>query len=132
MILENADRQIYGDRVSTGAAQGGKMGNRKKQLHKLVCQAIESEVIFLTKHATERSQERGILVDDILYSALKGAVIEENCETYANPTCHICGRTMKGTRVYSIWAYNEKNGVATLITVFNPDANPWNNSHKRR
>jgi hypothetical protein len=109
-----------------------KVKNRKKQIHKFVCQAIQNQRVSFRYHALCRSQERGISSEDILYSVFTGAVFEENSDVTPLPTCSIGGRTRKGKRVHSFWGYNEETGYIVLISLYDPDANHWINSHRRR
>lgn len=42
------------------------------------------------------------------------------------------GNTFEAEPVHSVWAYNEANGVAVLITVYRPDPERWIDFRERR
>ncbi|AFZ27321.1 hypothetical protein Cylst_5292 [Cylindrospermum stagnale PCC 7417] len=108
------------------------MGNRKQQIHKLISAAINTRTFNFTAHAVTQSQHRCLVSEDIFYSVLKGSVLEEQQDLNRAPKFIVSGRTEFGMRLETVWAYNERNGWATLISLFSPDTNPWNKSHIRR
>ncbi len=62
----------------------------------------------------------------------QGEIIEEYPEDKPYPSCLIYGDTFPGEPVHSVWAYNEANRWAVLITVYRPDPKRWINWRKRR
>ena len=44
----------------------------------------------------------------------------------------IFGHTFSGDPVHSVWAFNDENQWAVLITVYRPDPKRWINFRKRR
>lgn len=108
------------------------MGNRNQQVHKLISESIKKGALRFTDHAVCRSYNRCFQAEDIIYSAVNGSVVEEQQDFYRAPKFIVCGRTKSGKCLKTVWAYNERNGWATLITVFSPDTNRWSKSHLRR
>ncbi|MCF8143092.1 MAG: DUF4258 domain-containing protein [Deltaproteobacteria bacterium] len=48
------------------------------------------------------------------------------------PSCLIYGQTFGGDPVHSVWAFNDDNQWAVLITVYRPDCQRWIDFRKRR
>jgi hypothetical protein len=48
------------------------------------------------------------------------------------PSCLIYGETFSGEPVHSVWAYNQENQWAVLITVYRPDPRRWIDWRTRR
>jgi hypothetical protein len=48
------------------------------------------------------------------------------------PSCLIFGRTFGGDPVHSVWAFNDENLWAVVITVYRPDPNRWIDFRQRR
>ena len=70
--------------------------------------------------------------DEIFFSVLQGEVIEDYPDDVPYPSCLIYGDTFADVPVHSVWAYNEDNRWAVLITVYRPDPERWMNWRTRR
>jgi hypothetical protein len=106
--------------------------NRKQHIHNLICRAIKAECFVFSGHAMDQSTCRNFDQENIINSVLIGSVLEEQHDLNRAPRFIVCGRTKSGVRLETVWAYNERNGLATLISLFSPDKNGWCNSHIRR
>ena len=71
-------------------------------------------------------------LDEILFSVLRGEIIEDYLTDQPYPSCLILGTTPAGVAIHSVWAYNKNNGWAVLITVYRPDPERWTNRRERR
>jgi hypothetical protein len=94
--------------------------------------AIRSNQLRITDHADEESQADKLTFDEIFFSVLQGEIIEEYPHDKPYPSCLIYGNTFTDEPVHSVWAYNEDNQWAVLITVYRPDPERWINWRERR
>lgn len=97
-----------------------------------IIEAIRANRIRITDHADEEAEADKLTFDEIYFSVLHGEVIEEYPTEKPYPSCLIYGQTFSGDPVHSVWAYNESNKWAVLITVYRPDPNQWIDWRKRR
>lgn len=97
-----------------------------------IIDAIRADRIKITDHADEEANSDDLTFDEIFYSVIKGQILEcyETDKPY--PSCLIYGDTFTGFPVHSVWAYNEENSWAVLITVYRPDPERWINWKERR
>jgi hypothetical protein len=97
-----------------------------------IIEAIESNRIRITDHADEESAADKITLDEILFSVLRGEIIEHYPADQPYPSCLIFGTSPSGVALHSVWAYNGDNGWAVLITVYRPDPERWTNGRERK
>ncbi|MCK4330539.1 DUF4258 domain-containing protein [candidate division WOR-3 bacterium] len=97
-----------------------------------ISEAIRNNKIRITDHADEESQVDGLSYDEIFFSVLHGEIIEEYPTDRPYPSCLIYGQTFRREPVHSVWAYNEQNQWAVLITVYRPEPGKWVDWRKRR
>ena len=97
-----------------------------------IIEAIRANRVRITDHADEEAEADQLTFDEIYFSVLHGEIIEEYPTDNPYPSCLIYGQTFGGDPVHSVWAYNEQNGWAVLITVYRPDPNLWINWRERR
>ncbi len=94
--------------------------------------AIRQNKIRITEHADEECQNDELTYNEIFYSVLKGEIIEDYKEDKPYPSCLILGYNFKKEPIHSVWAYNEENGWAVLITVYRPKSEKWKKWRERR
>ena len=63
-----------------------------------------------------------IVFDEVYFSVLHGEIIEDYPDDKPYPSCLIYGQTFSGDPVHSVWAFNDENRWAVLITVYRPNA----------
>lgn len=97
-----------------------------------IIDAIRKNRIRITDHADEEAQSDHLSFDEIYVSVFNGEIIEDYPEDWPFPSCLIYGDTLSGDPVHSVWAYNEENKFAVLITVYRPDPKRWINWRTRR
>ena len=97
-----------------------------------IIEAIMANRIRITDHADEEAENDSLTFDEIFYSVLHGEIIEDYPNDKLYPSCLIYGDTFAGEPIHSVWAYNEQNKWAVLITVYRPDPNVWINWRERR
>ena len=90
-----------------------------------IVKSIDNNRIRITDHADEEAQSDNLSIDDILYSVKNGEIIESYLDDKPYPSCLINGQTLVAQPVHSVWAYNEQNGWAVLITVYRPTSTKW-------
>ena len=81
---------------------------------------------------TEKLRERKIGAEDIEETIRNGAIIEDYPDDNPYPSCLIYGNTFSQEPVHSVWAYNQKNRWAVVITVYRPDPQRWIDWRTRR
>ncbi len=97
-----------------------------------IIKAIQADRVRITDHADEEAEADQLTFDEIYFSVLHGEIIEDYPTDKPYPSCLIYGQTFSGDPVHSVWAYNEQNGWAVLITVYRPDPSRWINWRERR
>ena len=97
-----------------------------------IVDAIRRNQIRITDHADEEAQADRLSFDEIFFSVFQGEIIEDYPDDTPYPSCLIYGDTFAGIPVHSVWAYNQDNQWAALITVYRPDPQRWINWRVRR
>jgi hypothetical protein len=97
-----------------------------------IVDAIRSHRIRITDHADEEAQADRLSFDEVFVSVFQGEIIEEYPNDKPFPSCLISGETFSGEPVHSVWAYNQENQWAVLITVYRPDPGRWIDWRTRR
>ena len=97
-----------------------------------IVEAIRHNRIRITDHADEEAQGDRLSFDEVFFSVFQGEIIEDYPDDTPYPSCLIYGTTFAGTPVHSVWAYNQDNQWAALITVYRPDPQRWINWRVRR
>ncbi len=94
----------------------------KKELHKLVVEAIRAGRVWVSIHAVEGMENCDLALESILDLAVRASTIEveENFsyKRYRYPTCSINCMTKSGLIVCSVWAYNKETKWVKLSSVY--------------
>ena len=98
----------------------------------VIIEAIRLNRIRITDHADEEAQADKFSFDEIFFSVFQGEVIEDYPNDFPYPSCLIYGDTFRGEPIHSVWAYNNENHWAVLITVYRPDPERWITWRQRR
>ena len=94
--------------------------------------AIRSNRVRITDHADEEAQADLLSFDEVFFSVFRGEIVEDYPDDWPYPSCLIYGSTFRGEPVHSVWAYNEANEWAVLVTVYRPDPDRWIDWRMRR
>jgi hypothetical protein len=97
-----------------------------------IIEAIRANRVRITDHADEEARSDKLSFDEVFYSVFQGEIIEDYPTDRPYPSCLTYGLTFRGNPVHTVWAYNEQNGWAVLITVYRPDPTRWINWRERR
>jgi len=97
-----------------------------------ISDAIEGRRIRITDHADEEAVADGLALVDVLQSTIHGEIIEDYPTDKPYPSCLVLGRNADREPIHTVWAYNEQNQWAVLITVYRPDPDRWINWRERR
>lgn len=97
-----------------------------------IIEAIQANRVRITDHADEEAEADQLSFDEIYSSVLHGEVIEDYPTDRPYPSYLVYGRTFGDDPVHTVWAYNEENRWAVLITVYRPDAQRWIDGRTRR
>ncbi len=97
-----------------------------------ITEAVKDDRIRFTDHAVEEANSDQLTFDEILFSVLRGQIIEDYPEDKPYPSCLVFGVTFLDKPVHSVWAYNKSTKWAVLITVYRPDPKRWINWKERR
>ncbi|HEV2851674.1 MAG TPA: DUF4258 domain-containing protein [Thermoanaerobaculia bacterium] len=97
-----------------------------------IVEAIRENRIRITDHADEEAHADRLSYEEVFFSVLQGEIIETYPTDKPYPSCLIYGDTFGGDPVHSVWAYNQENRWAVLITVYRPDPKRWDDWRRRR
>ena len=97
-----------------------------------IIKAIQNHQIRITDHADEEAESDRLTFDEIYFSVLNGEIIKNYPDDKPYPSCLIFWRTFGGDPVHSVWAFNDENLWAVVITVYRPDPNRWIDFRQRR
>jgi hypothetical protein len=90
-----------------------------------ILESIRSSRFRITDHADEETHNDLLSFDEVITSVMQGEIVEEYPRDKPFPSCLISGLTMHGEPVHSVWAFNNSNKWAVLITVYRPDPARW-------
>lgn len=88
------------------------------------------EKIAVTKHARERSEERQIRMDDILYCIETGEIIKQYEDDKPLPSCLILGKVMEEKPLHIVVSKDEE--FIYLITAYFSDKAQWKEDFRTR
>ena len=97
-----------------------------------ILDAIRANRVRITDHADEEACADDLSFDEIFFSVVQGEIIEDYPGDTPYPSCLIYGDTFGGDPVHSVWAYNQDNQWAVLITIYRPDPKRWVDWRTRR
>ncbi len=85
---------------------------------------FDNDEFEFSKHATDQSILRNILVAEIRQAIKNGMIIEDYPKDKYGPSCLIFGRTMAGRPVHIHCSYPSRP-LIKIITVYEPDSDEW-------
>ena len=97
-----------------------------------IVHAIQKNHVRISDHADEEAEADELTFDEIYFSVMHGEIIEHYPDDRPYPSCLIYGMTFSDDPVHSVWAYNEENQWAVLVTVYRPDPDLWINWRERK
>jgi len=97
-----------------------------------IIDAIQANRIRITDHADEEAESDQLTFDEVYFSVIHGEIIEDYPDDRPYPSCLIYGQTFSSDPVHSVWAFNDENQWAVLITLYRPDPERWINFRERR
>jgi hypothetical protein len=97
-----------------------------------IVSAISNNRIRITHHADEEACSDNLTISEIFMSAIEGEIIESYPNDTPYPSCLIYGKNKNSEPIHSVWAFNEENSWAVLITVYRPDPERWVDWKTRR
>ena len=97
-----------------------------------IIDAIRHNRIRITDHAYDEAEEDEISFDEIFASALRGEIIENYPDDMPYPSCLIYGVGFDNAPIHSVWAFNDENRWAVLITTYRPNPRRWVDWRVRR
>jgi hypothetical protein len=97
-----------------------------------IIDAIQAKRIRITDHADEEAESDQLTFDEVYFSVISGEIIEDYPDDKPYPSCLIYGQNFSGDPVHSVWAFNDENQWAVLITVYRPDPERWINFRERK
>ena len=97
-----------------------------------IISAIQSNRIRISDHADEAVESDRLTFDEVYFSVLHGEIIEDYPDDKPYPSCLVYGQTFSSDPVHTVWAFNDENQWAVLITVYRPDPKRWNDFRERR
>ncbi len=92
---------------------------------------MDCKQIRFSRHAVERSFERGILPDHVVQAIAIGEVIETYPEDEPYPSVLVLGY-IKGQPIHVVVAIDVATGICIVVTVYHPDPSIWAEDFKRR
>ena len=86
--------------------------------------------IALTKHATQRLEERDIKIADIVNGIKTGDIIRQYKDDKPLPSCLILGMSAKNRYIHIVVSHD--NNFIYLITAYYPTSKHWENDFRTR
>jgi hypothetical protein len=99
---------------------------------KRIQQAIKKGNYRITRHADEEMVEDSLELEEVEMSLRSGDMIESYPDDLPLPSCLVYGENDREEPIHSVWAYDEDESLAILITVYRPDRGRWIDFKKRR
>ena len=90
-----------------------------------VKRAAREENLRFTSHAEDEMDEDNYSYADIIEGLIRDEVIEFYPEDKPFPSGLVLGFTAVGRPVHIVCAYAEKDGLAIIVTVYEPDPSRW-------
>lgn len=97
-----------------------------------IIQSVEVRNYRITQHAVEEAADDQLKLEGIFHSLHDGEIIEDYPHDEPYPSCLIYGNNADGEPIHSVWAYDDRNQRAILITVYRPNPGRWINWRERR
>ena len=97
-----------------------------------IIQAIQSKRVNVTQHAWQEMGNDGLSLDCILAATCNGRLIEGYPKDFPFPSGLVSGTGESGDPIHAVWALDEENSIAVLVTVYRPDPDRWIDFEKRR
>ncbi len=91
--------------------------------------------VFYTTHARKemRVEAYGLIREEEIEEIItKGEIIEKYEDDEPYPSVLIYGMTKKGRPLHTVVAYDEKDDLAIIITVYHPDPKLWVECRRRK
>ena len=94
--------------------------------------SVEARNYRITHHAVEEAGNDQLNFEEIFHALNKGEIIEYYPDDEPYPSCLVYGKNADGEPIHSVWAYDQKNRSAILITVYRPNPTRWIDWRNRR
>lgn len=92
--------------------------------------AITGSRVKITEHADEEARADQVSIEQVLNSMANGEIIEQYMDDKPYPSCLVYSDG--DGPLHSVWAYNQANSWAVLITVYRPDPQRWIDWRRRK
>jgi len=97
-----------------------------------IIESVKEKRIRITDHSDEECESDNLTFEEVYFSVFNGEIIEDYPDDKPYPSCLIYGHTFSEDPVHSVWAFNDENQWAVLITVYRPDPERWIDFQTRR
>ena len=87
--------------------------------------------LIIRIHALRQMFQRNISGTDVRTLLVSGHIIEEYRDDTPYPSCLVSG-TVQGRPLHLVMAYNNVDGIAIVITAYEPDPDLWSDNFSRR
>jgi len=97
-------------------------------------ECLKNNGILFSKHARDEMEieEFGEISHEEVYQVLlSGKVIEEYRDDTPYPSCLIHGTTVEYRHLHVVCAYSAEDGLAIIVTVYQPDPQRWEDYERR-
>jgi len=79
------------------------------------------------------NEEFGIIYEKEIYETIQeGEIIEDYPDDKPYPSCLIYGKTKGDRPLHIVCAYDQKDGIAFIVTAYQPNPDLWINFRERR
>ena len=91
---------------------------------------FHEDKVFVSAHAAERFNQRGINVRDIREAINSGEIIEQYPEDYPYPSCLVWGKNLSGKCIHAV--LSDEGSSSRIITAYFPSFDKWSEDFKLR
>ncbi len=94
---------------------------------------IKKRDILISSHGYDELVEDGILVTEVVLTALDGVVLEDYPDFGKGPCCLVLQRDGKDCPIHVVWGISkDTKRPAVLITAYRPSEQKWSDDYTRR
>jgi hypothetical protein len=94
--------------------------------------AVRRDAVLVSRHAVQELEADLLLLDTVLTATPSGELVEDYPDDPRGASCLIAFLLEEDLWVHTVWGWDERSGLAILITAYRPDPSRWESDFKTR